>query len=236
MPDAAELPEQRVEPRVERNELQGIVREKLLEMAPEQREILMLYYYEGKGVGEIAVLLEITRAAAGKRLQRAREALCNEFLKAVRETPQADSRKRACRAVMAAVAAAPVVWQAKAAAAGSAALVLVKIVVAALTLTAVGTGAVVAVKHVQSEPPATATPVQEAAGSVAPVRSPEPAATAEPMPVEEAQQEHGPGRMESLLLNNETEQPVGNAEVTAELINWGPHQMPRLRLRYERRL
>ncbi|MCX5772261.1 MAG: sigma-70 family RNA polymerase sigma factor [Candidatus Hydrogenedentes bacterium] len=228
MADAGDLPDRGVEPRVERNELQGIVREKLLEMDPEQREILMLYYYEGKGVGEIAVLLEITRAAAGKRLQRAREALGNEFLKAVGEPPQADSRKRACRAVMAAVAATPVVWQAKAAAAGSAALVLVKIVVAALTLTAVGTGAVVAVKHVQSGPAATTT-VQKSAEQVAQVSPPEsaPVEAAQPVPAEKAEPEQtGPGKMASLLLNNETEQPVGNAEVTAELINWGPLEMP----------
>jgi len=220
-------------PPVERAELQRIVRAKLQDMEPEQREILMLFYYGGKTVGEVASLLEITKDAANKRLQRAREALGSEFLKSIGESRQATDKsadgKRAKRSVMAAIASAPVVWEGKAAAAGTAALVAVKVLIAALAVVAIGVGVTVGVKYTQSEPaePVAATTqetapvIQQLAPAAAPVESSEPA-TAE----EQETETTGPGRIEVVLLDGETLQPVASADVTAELVTWGPRDIP----------
>ncbi|HUW60614.1 MAG TPA: sigma-70 family RNA polymerase sigma factor [Candidatus Bathyarchaeia archaeon] len=229
--DVATVAEPREDPPVERAELQRIVRAKLQDMEPEQREILLLFYYGGKTVGEVASLLEITKAAAHKRLQRAREALGSEFLKSIGESRKATDRsadgKRAKRTVMAAIASAPVVWEARAAA-GSAWLAVVKVLIGALAVVAIGVGVTIGVKYAQSEPaePVAATaqqtePVTQPATATAPVEAVEPA-----MAEEQEEELTGPGRIEVILLDGETQQPVGSADVAAELLTWGPRDMP----------
>lgn len=64
---------QAVTPDPAREEIHGIVREHLAQLAEERRDVLVLYYFAGLNTGEIAAKLGISRAAAKKRLQRARE-------------------------------------------------------------------------------------------------------------------------------------------------------------------
>ena len=65
---------------VEQRELVEMVRRQLDRLDEDQREILMLRYYAGHSVREVAAILEITPDAAAKRLQRAREALGEQLL------------------------------------------------------------------------------------------------------------------------------------------------------------
>ena len=216
--DVAAVAGPREDAPVERVELQRMVRAKLQEMDPEQREILMLFYYGGKSVGEVASLLDISKAAANKRLQRAREALGNEFLKSIGEERKpagwSADEKRARRLVMAAIAAAPVVWQTKAAAAGSAALVAVKVLIGAGGgLSRHGRRGRREVHTVGADrsPPA-------AVQQTAPATQPAAAAPveAQPAPAEVQETETGPGKIDVILLDGESEQPVGNGDVTAK--------------------
>ena len=62
-------------PRVEQEELSAIVRRKLDGLGETDREILLLYYFNGLDTVQIAALSGISSNAAKKRLQRAREAL-----------------------------------------------------------------------------------------------------------------------------------------------------------------
>jgi len=68
---------------VARREMQALLRQRIEGLDPLQREILLLHYFAGKSTHEIAVILDISRAAAKKRLQRAREALSRELLTAL---------------------------------------------------------------------------------------------------------------------------------------------------------
>lgn len=55
-----------------------------LDEVPEEcREVLLLYYREGQSTRDVAALLSLSDAAVRKRLQRAREALREEVLRAV---------------------------------------------------------------------------------------------------------------------------------------------------------
>lgn len=57
------------------------VREGLLEMEPDPREILVLHYYEGQSVEDIAVILEIAAGTVKSRLFEARKDLRERLLK-----------------------------------------------------------------------------------------------------------------------------------------------------------
>jgi len=64
-----------ISPDVARRELHELLRQQLFDLDAECREILLLHYFAGFKVREIAATLGISRAAAAKRLQRAREVL-----------------------------------------------------------------------------------------------------------------------------------------------------------------
>lgn len=76
-------------PALERREMQELLYKTLMALEPDTREILMLHYYAGHSLREIAGMQGITRLAAAKRLQRARESLGGVFLKQV---PEASAR------------------------------------------------------------------------------------------------------------------------------------------------
>ena len=57
-----------------------LVRRQLQRLNASDQEVLLLHYYAGKSMREIAVMLDISREAAKKRLQRARESLYAEML------------------------------------------------------------------------------------------------------------------------------------------------------------
>lgn len=105
---------------VARREMQALLRQRIEGLDPMQREILLLHYFAGKSTHEIAAMLEISRAAAKKRLQRAREALSQDLLATLEdafEPPR--SLTDQSKVIIAAVSAAGLAsWEA----AGSAAL------------------------------------------------------------------------------------------------------------------
>ncbi len=63
----------------EGEELRALLRQKVMELELGPREVLLLHYYGGKSVGEMASLLGITTEASKKRLQRARETLSTQL-------------------------------------------------------------------------------------------------------------------------------------------------------------
>ncbi|MCC6694289.1 MAG: sigma-70 family RNA polymerase sigma factor [Candidatus Hydrogenedentes bacterium] len=77
---AAEPAAHSVEPDFARMELSRAIREEVEKLDPEAREIVLLKYFAGKTSSEIASILEISDAAARKRLQRAREKLGERLL------------------------------------------------------------------------------------------------------------------------------------------------------------
>ena len=58
------------------------LREAIEQVPDESREVLMLYYLEGKRSQQVAALLDMSDASVRKRLQRARDALNQRFLQA----------------------------------------------------------------------------------------------------------------------------------------------------------
>lgn len=105
-----------------REELHRLLWEQLDALDGESREVLILYYFMKKRARGIAALLEISPAAAAKRVQRARDDLgrrLSDLLGDELEVVKHDNRLTS--RVMAAVAAAPVGWKASAGAAGAAA-------------------------------------------------------------------------------------------------------------------
>ena len=129
---------------VEREELRTVLRHQIEKMDEQAREVLLLHYFAGKRVRELATLLEISPSAVKKRLQRAREALGRTMLLELtpREETKADLKKRS-KALMALVVGTPAPWHgatvaATAASAGGVA-VMAK-VVAALCATAIVAG------------------------------------------------------------------------------------------------
>ncbi len=58
-----------------RGELHDLLRAQLERMEPNAREVLLLHYFAGNSLREVAALLNISRSAAQKRLWRGREAL-----------------------------------------------------------------------------------------------------------------------------------------------------------------
>ncbi len=95
-----------VQPQHEREDTLARVRIHLAALNEDDREVLVLHYFEGRHSREIAALLGITPAAARKRMQRAREALgerlVDEFGVAAKE-----ERKPKTERIMALVFAAP---------------------------------------------------------------------------------------------------------------------------------
>ncbi|MCC6489707.1 MAG: sigma-70 family RNA polymerase sigma factor [Candidatus Hydrogenedentes bacterium] len=127
-----------VTPKVEERDMEALLRRQLDQLEPEQREILLLRYFAGKSVKEVAAALDIAPDAAAKRLQRAREALGERLVTALGESRESGERARERVArVMGAIAAAEIGWQATAtatAATGLGALIGLKGVAGLLAL------------------------------------------------------------------------------------------------------
>ncbi len=99
-------------PNPARDELHRAIWDQLATLEPEQREILVLYYFRSKRRREIAGLLGISPYAASKRLQRARDELGRRLIDTLGDDWAAQKRDASrTNRVMAAVAAAPVAWK-----------------------------------------------------------------------------------------------------------------------------
>lgn len=141
----------RIEGELEKREMEVLLRRQLEALRPEQREVLVMHYFAGQRVRQIAAALDLKPQAVAKRLQRAREALGEQMLGAVRGHAQLDDaavdahRQRIAQAVAfmqpawAPVSAGGVLSQAGLSAASLLAPVWVKAVLAAgMGLAAVG--------------------------------------------------------------------------------------------------
>ncbi|GMV95521.1 MAG: hypothetical protein AMXMBFR82_52990 [Candidatus Hydrogenedentota bacterium] len=103
----------------ERRDEAELVRAKVMAMDEGPREVILLYYFAGHTLREIAQLLNISKPAAQKRLVRAREQLSESVIRALGAEPShIHTRDARVRKVMGAIAAAPVAWDATAASAG----------------------------------------------------------------------------------------------------------------------
>lgn len=104
-------------PDMERRELQETVRRQVMQLDPEQREVLLLRYFTGKSIREIAALCGITPNAAKKRIARARDLLGKRMLREVEalQSSQKPSKKDVSR-IMGVIGGVPVAWEGAAAA------------------------------------------------------------------------------------------------------------------------
>lgn len=102
-----------------RQELRRLLREAIDGLDDEPREVLLLHYFAGLSAAEIAGVLDITREAAKKRLQRARQTLSENLLAVVGEEAPPDTAYQKQRtAIMGLLGATAVAWGSCAAAAG----------------------------------------------------------------------------------------------------------------------
>ena len=107
-----------VNPDMERRDLHALLRTHVASLDPGLREVVLLHYFRGLDTSEISRRLDITRDAAKKRLQRARESLGATLLRELGDTLQSEAKpKRNTTAIMGALLAAPVAWQSAGAAA-----------------------------------------------------------------------------------------------------------------------
>ncbi|MFA6242828.1 MAG: sigma-70 family RNA polymerase sigma factor [Candidatus Hydrogenedentales bacterium] len=90
------------------HERHEIVRQQVMALEEGPREVLLMHYFAGKSVREIAAALHIEKPAAQKRLARARETLSANLLALLQEEGAVESRrKEQAKKVMAAIAALP---------------------------------------------------------------------------------------------------------------------------------
>jgi len=128
-----------VDPDVEQRELRETLHRAILQLDADQRELLLLRYFSGLSIRELATLLEITPNAAKKRVQRARETLGQQMFDRIEEAGAMTERDDQVKRIMGAVLALPVPVQA-AAAAGATALVA-KVIAGCVAAAMVGGGA-----------------------------------------------------------------------------------------------
>ncbi|MCC6490193.1 MAG: sigma-70 family RNA polymerase sigma factor [Candidatus Hydrogenedentes bacterium] len=164
-------------------EIRNVVRQQVDGLDDIHREVLLLHYYGGRSIKDIAALLELSQDAVKKRLQRAREALSGQMLKHL-EPAVAPARKHrdGVKAIMGLLAGATAAWEASAAAGVGAAGVAGGIALGTLAKAIAGAAAVLAVTgavvywQVPPDPPAPAvaqaTPIaQNATADTAPAQT-----------------------------------------------------------------
>ncbi len=94
------------------NELHALLWDHVMALPPDEREILILYYFSKHNTRAIAELLSISVPAAEKRLQRARQSLGTRMEAALNETMDHHRhRDRAVQQTALAVIACPVTWK-----------------------------------------------------------------------------------------------------------------------------
>lgn len=218
-----------VHPEPARHEMHEMLHHTLQEVDQEIRELLLLHYYAGYSLREISGMYAISRVAAAKRLQRAREALGAKLVKQIPEMAgSADIRKKS-KKIAAAAFAAGVVWKVKPAhgmimgfllgagkLAGAGVVVLTMAATAFFTaptlfdwspsFPANNTNTVKAQQASTAEDASPATDVQEREESVD--QHPEPLYSL------------------SNVLVTPLDQAVGGAQVKAERITWKPTELP----------
>ncbi|HIJ73926.1 MAG TPA: RNA polymerase sigma factor, partial [Candidatus Hydrogenedentes bacterium] len=106
-------------PDMARRELRETVRRQIMQLDEAPRELLLLRYFSGKSIREIAALLEISPNAAKKRLARARDTLGKRIFHELEGAPppEESSDKQAAH-IMGVIAGAPAAWEGAAAGTG----------------------------------------------------------------------------------------------------------------------
>ncbi len=104
------LPDTVLEPDVVRRELYAKVRAYVDELAPSLRETVLLHYFAGRKLREIADLHGITPNAAEKRLSRARTALGGRILEELMPEEEEGAKSGEVHKLMGLVAVAPAPW------------------------------------------------------------------------------------------------------------------------------
>ncbi len=219
---------QQPQPAFDRLEMQQMLQQTLMAMDSDTRELLLLHYFAGRSLREIAQLHGITRMAAAKRLQRARESLGKEFLKLVPEAPSAGSVKKNARKITAAALAAGATWKAASAHGLAAALAIgaAKLAGVSAALSVVLAGAFLAAPAVLGWEPS----FPETSAASAEAAAPAPAKAAETAPLQlpietRAEEEVGHFSLSNVLVTP-FDQPVGDARVVAERVTWRAGELP----------
>jgi len=102
-----------ITPNPAREELHKLLMEQLNSLEPDEREVLVLYYFLRKKRREMAAALDVSTDAVEKRLQRARESLGRRLSELLgNELDEFKPEENRTNRIMAAVAAAPGSWTA----------------------------------------------------------------------------------------------------------------------------
>ncbi len=114
--DAVAAMEEPSADRLEDRELRVLVRQQIEGLDDIHREALLLHYYGGRSIKEIAALLELSQDAVRKRLQRARDALSGQMLRHLEPAvaPERSHRDRV-KTIMGLLAGVTAAWEASAA-------------------------------------------------------------------------------------------------------------------------
>ncbi len=100
-------------PDMEAREIRELLHQEIIRLDEKQGEVLLLHYFAGKTLNEIAALLDISRSAAAKRLQRARDALGQQVLSRLEQVDtKYDATKERVSGIMGAISLAQVPWKA----------------------------------------------------------------------------------------------------------------------------
>jgi len=116
-----------------------VLRREILRLDPEFREVLLLHYFSGLKIREVAETIGASPDATAKRIQRARNALGKSLVRELGLTvkDQHDWRRGRTK-IMVAIAAAPVAWEAKALAGYGGAALASKLLAALASLVLIG--------------------------------------------------------------------------------------------------
>ena len=141
-------------------ELRRAIRAEVDALEPLDREALLLTYFAGKRSREVAEILEISDAAARKRIERARTALGQRLLTHVEDlSPRPHAQKETAAKILATTLATVTIWRAEAATGTGTGATLaiggmgaIKALLAVAAICAVGAGAVYLSKMPEQTP------------------------------------------------------------------------------------
>ncbi|MFA6240727.1 MAG: sigma-70 family RNA polymerase sigma factor [Candidatus Hydrogenedentales bacterium] len=215
-------------PDLERSELLQLLHRHVMKLPLETREVLLLHYYAGKRLREIADELDITRDAVAKRLQRGREAVSTTLFQTLGLQREGVKRNQAyAKRITLAVVAGGAAWEAGAV--GSAPLfaagMLLKPVVLASLITSVAF--IGFLSYLGSSTPHVDGTAQQNAPDVPAVRQLSSVSTEQGRAEETAppQEMSGPGSITVSVVST-AGKPAVAAEVSVELIDWPPFSYP----------
>lgn len=96
-------------PNMERRELLETLRHQIMRLDPDPRELLLLRYFAGKSVREIAALLQVTPDTVKMRLRRAVDLLGKQLARRIEEAGKPEEKR--VRELMAIIGGMPVAWK-----------------------------------------------------------------------------------------------------------------------------